>query len=138
MFVAFNSIKLPPLPTTISTKKKIKNINVQKLSKIFRCSDSDIESVSLDDEIYLNQLIEPVMNDCRLEDQVKNDNVIQDVIQNLDDDVELEVEVPTADVIMDDNNDDGVESVDHHIVVVNKMDDPPEQQQWRDRKRRSI
>jgi hypothetical protein len=137
MFIAFNSIKLPPLRTPTSSTKKIKNINVQKLSKIFKCTDSDIESISSDDEIYLNQLNEPVMNDYHLEDQIKNDNVIQDVIQNLDDEhVELEIELPTADVIMDENNDDGVESVGHHIVVANEVDNPPKQQQ-RHRKRRS-
>lgn len=138
MFIAFNSIKLPPLRTPTSSKKKIKNINVQKLSKIFKCTDSDIESISSDDEIYLNQLNEPVMNDYHLEDQIKNDNVIQDAIQNLDDEhVELEIELPTADIIMDENNDDGVESVGHHIVVANEVDNPPDQQQQRHRKRRS-
>ena len=36
MFITFKAIKLPSLPTTTSTKKKIKNINVQKVSKIFK------------------------------------------------------------------------------------------------------
>ncbi|CAF2927168.1 unnamed protein product [Rotaria sp. Silwood2] len=130
MFVAFKSVKLPPLPTTTSTKKKIKNINVQKLSKILTSIDSDIESISSDDEIYLNQLIEPVTNDYHLEVQVKNNDA--------NDDVELQNEVPTTDVIMDDIIDDEVKSVNSHTVVVNEVGNPPEHQQQRDRKTRSF
>ncbi|CAF3705411.1 unnamed protein product [Rotaria socialis] len=57
MFIALNSIKLPPLPT--SKNKKIKNINTQKLNTILRCNDPDVEDISWDDEIYLNQLVKP-------------------------------------------------------------------------------
>ncbi|CAF3682874.1 unnamed protein product [Rotaria sp. Silwood1] len=57
MFVAFNSTKLPPLPT--SKNKKIKNINMQKFATLFRCNNPEAEEISSDDEIYLNQLIEP-------------------------------------------------------------------------------
>ena len=63
MFVAFDSVKLPTLSTATSIKKKINNINAQKLSNILTSTDLDIESISSDDEIYLNQLIELVMND---------------------------------------------------------------------------
>jgi hypothetical protein len=60
IFIGFESTELPSLPSSIS-KKKIKSLNVQKLAKIFKCTDSDIESISDDDdEIYLNQLIGPV------------------------------------------------------------------------------
>jgi hypothetical protein len=141
MFITFNAIKLPLLPATTSTKKKNKNINIQKLSKIFKCTDSDIESISSDEEIYLNRLVGPVMNDYHLEDPVKNDDITYDVIQNLGaGGDELQNEIPTADVIMNDIiNDDGVESVNNHIVVVNEVDNPPEeqQQQQRIKKRRS-
>ena len=131
MFITFNAIKLPPLPTTTSTKKKNKNIYLQKLSKIFKFRDSDFESISSDEEIYLNQLVGPVMNDYHLEDPVQNDDVTHDFIQNLGaGGDELQLEIPTADVIMNDIiNDDGVKSVDNHIVVVNEVDNPPEQQQ---------
>ena len=123
--------------TNANKKKKIKNLNLQKLSKILTCSDSDIEPISSDDEIYLNRLIDPVLNDCPVEDQVKNYDVTQDVIQKNDDDnVELEIEISTADVTM--NDDTGLKDVDHHIVVVNEVDNPPEQHQQRSRKRRSI
>ncbi|CAF0945456.1 unnamed protein product [Rotaria sp. Silwood1] len=68
MLVAFNSIKLPPLST--SKNKKIKNINMQKFATLFRCNDPAAEQISSDDEIYLNQLIEP--NDFKNEqDQIE-------------------------------------------------------------------
>ncbi|CAF4359068.1 unnamed protein product, partial [Rotaria magnacalcarata] len=57
MLVAFDSIKLPPLPT--SKNKKIKNINMQNLVTILRCNDPDVEDISSDDEIYLNQMVKP-------------------------------------------------------------------------------
>ncbi|CAM4783593.1 unnamed protein product [Rotaria magnacalcarata] len=60
MFVTFNSIKLPPLPTSkINRNKKIKSINMQKLTTILRCNDPDVEEISSDDEIFLNQLVKP-------------------------------------------------------------------------------
>ena len=73
-FVALDSVKLPTLSTATSIKKKINNINAQKLSKILTSTDLDIESMSSDDEIYLNQLIEPVINDYHREEQVKNND----------------------------------------------------------------
>jgi hypothetical protein len=81
------------------------------------------------------------MNDYHLEDPVKNNDVTHDVIQNLGaGGDELQNEIPTADVIMNDIiNDDGVESVVNHIEVFNEADNPPEeQQQQRIKKRRSI
>jgi len=87
MFITFNAVKLPPLPAITSTKKKNKNINIQTLSKIFKCTDSDIESISSDEEIYLNQLIEP--NDLKNEHgDTNNDNdkinLLQDQIEPID------------------------------------------------------
>ncbi|CAF5161870.1 unnamed protein product, partial [Rotaria sp. Silwood1] len=112
MFVAFNKNKLQPLQTLTNKKnKKIKNINVQKLATLFTCNDPDAEEISSDDEIYLNQLIEPVVNVHPHEDQINNDDIIQDVIRDLDDDVELQIEVPTTHVIMNDHNDDAAMSV---------------------------
>ncbi|CAF1435460.1 unnamed protein product [Rotaria sordida] len=137
-FITFQSTRPPPLRQPKS-KKKIKNINVQKLSKIFTSiNDSDYELISSEDEIYLNQLIEPVVNVHHPGDQINNDDMAQDIIRDLDDDVELQIEVPTTDVIMDDNNDDEVESVDNHIVVVNEEVNTPEHQQQRVRKKRSF
>ncbi|CAM4759077.1 unnamed protein product [Rotaria magnacalcarata] len=57
MFVAFTSIKLPALPSL--KNKKIKNINMQNLATILRCNDPDVEDISSDDEIYLNQMVKP-------------------------------------------------------------------------------
>ena len=74
MFVACDSVKLPTLSTATSIKKKINNINVQKLSKILTSTDLENQSISSDNEIYLNQLIEPVMNDYHPEEQVKNND----------------------------------------------------------------
>ncbi|CAF3978086.1 unnamed protein product, partial [Rotaria magnacalcarata] len=60
-FVAFHSSKLPPLTTSKNQKnqKKIKNINLQTLTTLLRSNDPDVEDISSDDEIYLNQLNEP-------------------------------------------------------------------------------
>ena len=74
MSVAFDSVKFPSLSRATSIKKKSKNLNVQKLSKILTSTDPDIESISSDDDIYLNQLIEPVRNDYHREEQVKNND----------------------------------------------------------------
>ncbi|CAF3213957.1 unnamed protein product [Rotaria sp. Silwood2] len=88
MFVAFNSTKLPPLST--SKNKKIKIINMQKFATLFRCNDPDAEEISSDDEIYLNQLIEP--NDFKNGQDNKNNNdddeiiLVQDQIEPIDDD----------------------------------------------------
>ncbi|CAF3330426.1 unnamed protein product [Rotaria socialis] len=86
MFVAFDSIKLPPLPT--SKNKKIKNINMQTLNTILRCNDPDVEDISSDDEIYFNQLVQcndvvhvPVNNDALHGDDllVNNHYMVVDV-----------------------------------------------------------
>ena len=120
IFVAFDSVKLPPLSTATSIKRKSKNINVQKLSTILTSTDPDSESISSDDEIYLNQLIEPAMNDYHRAEQIKNNDTGDDVIIN-------------------DNNDDEMISVNNHIVVVNEVVNPPEhQQQQSEKKRRSF
>ena len=137
-YVQFKSTPPPHVPQKI--KKIKKNVNNQKfINALF--GNGDLEPIS-DDEIYLNQLVEPAMNDYHLEEPVKNDDVTHDIIQNLDaGGGELQLEIPTADVIMNDIiNIDGGESVDSHIVVVNEVEHPPEQQQQqqRNRKRRSI
>lgn len=129
IFRAFNSVELPPLTTITSTKKKIKNINTQSLSKILTSIDPDVEPISSDDEIYLHQLIEPVTNDSHPENQVKNNNLINDV--------EINVEVSTTDIIMNDNTDE-VTCVNSHIVDVDEMFNLAEQQQPRCKKHRSI
>ncbi|CAF3343673.1 unnamed protein product [Rotaria sp. Silwood2] len=139
MFITFQSKRSPPLRQPKS-KNKIKNINVQKLSKIFTSiNDSDYELISSDDEIYLNQLIEPVVNVYCPRDQIINDDMAQDVIRDLDDNVnvELQIDGPTIDVIMN-NDDDQTNSVNNHYVVVDGMNNPTEHQQQRIKKKRSL
>jgi hypothetical protein len=139
MFITFQSTRPPPLRQQKS-KKKIKNINVQKLSKIFTSiNDSDYEIIASDDEIYLNQLIEPAVNVHHPEDQINNDNMAQDVIRDLDDDVnvKLQIEEPTIDVIKNDD-DDYVDNVNNHSVVVDGMNNPIEHHQQRIKKKRSL
>jgi len=139
MFITFQSTRPPPLRQQKS-KKKIKNINVQKLSKIFTSiNDSDHELISSDDEIYLNQLIEPIANVHHPEDQINNDDIPQDVIRDLDDDVnvELQIEEPKIDVIMNDDN-DHVNNVNNHSVVVDEMNNQIEHHQQRIKKKRSL
>ncbi|CAF2678652.1 unnamed protein product [Rotaria sp. Silwood2] len=100
MFVAFDSIKLPPLPT--SKNKKIKNINMQKFATLFRCNDPDAEEISSDDEIYLNQLIK--QNDLKNEqNNKKNDDddeimLEQDQIEPIDDNY-----IPVNNNLLNDN-----------------------------------
>ena len=132
LFIAFDSVKLPRLSTTIS-KKKIKNIDVQKVAKIFGSIDSDIEPIS-DDEIYLHQLIEPVMNEHQGEDQIKQGDVMQDIIRTSNDDnAELQLEAQDDAIMTEDEQ----ECVDNHDVVVNEVDHPPiqQQQQQKEKKR---
>ena len=81
-----------------------------------------------------HQLIEPVNNGHQGEDQVKPEDVMQDVIQTLDDEnAELQPEAQD-DVLMDAH---GQEHVDNHIAVVNEVDQPPTQQQEQHKKKRS-
>jgi hypothetical protein len=128
MFVAFKSTKLPPLPTS-TTKKKKKNkiFNIHQLVTLFKCNDSDVEEISSDEEIYLNQLVEPVDNN--------------NVIQKLEADVgDSRNEIPADDVILIDVinddiiDDDGMKGVDDHIVIVNEVDNPPGEQQQQQRR----
>ena len=94
------------------------------MTKICGFIDSEIEPIS-DDEIYLHQLIERVMNEHQGEDQIKQGDVMQDIIQTSNDDnAELQFEAQD-DVIM---NEDEQECVDNHIVAVNEMDHPPVEQ----------
>ncbi|CAF4229901.1 unnamed protein product, partial [Rotaria sordida] len=82
---------------------------------------------------------EPVVNVHHPGDQINNDDMAQDIIRDLDDDVnvELQIEEPTIDVIM--NDDDGqVNSVNNHSVVVDGMNNPTEHHQQRIKKKRSL
>ncbi|KAF9760567.1 hypothetical protein NGRA_3125 [Nosema granulosis] len=129
MFITFKSSKLPPLPTSTSKNRKIKNINVQKLAKMFDEDYSDLEPISSDEEIYLNQLVEPVEDDHHLENQVTNDDMNQTFIQDLNNDDARIDDVPLINL-----NDDyigneieiGGGSVDNQQVAVdqqNRQDD---------------
>ncbi|CAF4019763.1 unnamed protein product [Rotaria sordida] len=116
------------------------NVQYTRYVKIFTSiNDSDYELISSDDEIYLNQLIEPVVNVHPPEDQINNDNIAQDVIRDLDDDanVELQIEEPTIDAIMNDD-DDQMNSVNNHSVVVGGMNNPTEHHHQRIKKKRSL
>ncbi|CAF1621357.1 unnamed protein product [Adineta ricciae] len=103
MFVAFQ----PALPSPLrqpSAKTKVKNISIHKLAKIFETADSDIEPISSDDEIYMNQ-------------------VNQDVTQASDEHVETELATATNDNINDDliepTNGDLVDISDDEIIIGN-------------------
>ncbi|CAF2977863.1 unnamed protein product [Rotaria sp. Silwood2] len=83
--------------------KKIikKNINLQKL---FNFNDDDLQPVSDDDEIYLNQLIEPVTNEQPGNETISNDEQ-EFTGQNVVNDVELISD--EDDEIIIDNNQEG-------------------------------
>ncbi|CAF1454661.1 unnamed protein product [Adineta ricciae] len=102
-FTAFEPILPAPLRQS-STKRKVKNLDVQKLAKIFETIDPDIESISSDDEIYLNQ-------------------VNQDVTQASEEHVETELATATNDNINDDliepTNGDLVDISDDEIIIRN-------------------
>ncbi|CAF1258658.1 unnamed protein product [Rotaria sordida] len=90
----FTSFKSPSLPTNNSSNKKNKkNINVQKL---FNLNDDEVEPISDDDEIYLNQLIEPVTNKQPEYEEISNDeqemndkSLVNDIESIIDEDNEL-------------------------------------------------
>ncbi|CAF3863341.1 unnamed protein product [Rotaria sordida] len=144
MFITFQSTRPPPLRQPKSKKKK-KNINIQKLSKIFTSiQDPDYELISSDDEIYLNQLIEP--NDFRNEQN--NDNNDNNKINLLQDQTES-IDIDYLSVMNDDeplqvidelgqDDDDQVNSVNNHSVVVDGMNNPNEHHQQRIKKKRSL
>jgi hypothetical protein len=117
MFRAFNSIKLPSLSATTSTKKKLKNINVQKLSKILKCLDSDIESISSDDEIYFNQLVEP----AKITRTQNVEPIDDDYIQVINDDINDNELIVNNHYMVDDVN--GNELIVNNHYMVDDVDD---------------
>ena len=134
MFIALGPVDLSQPPARVKKKKTKKNIDNNKLPRILTSMETSVESISSDDKIFLHQLIEPVNNEHQGEDQVKPEDVMQDVIQTLDDEnAELQPEAQD-DVLMDAH---GQEHVDNHIVVVNEVDQPPTQQQEQHKKKRS-
>ena len=70
IFIGFKSTELPSLPSSMTKKKINKNINLQAIEKILRSKDPDLQSISSDDEIYMNQLTGPV----NVSD-INNDNI---------------------------------------------------------------
>ena len=76
--------------------------------------DPDLESISSDDEIYLHQLVELVVNDCQGEFQRSTT-------------IELQVEESVHHAKLDEHYDQA--NVDCHIVEVDEVKNPPEQQQ---------
>ncbi|CAF1528746.1 unnamed protein product [Adineta ricciae] len=106
VFVAFESIELAQLQTTIKKKKK-KNIDVEKLTGIFAVGDSDIEPISSDEEVYLHQIIQQ------------------------DDKMELE-SATTAALGIDDEL---IGDVEETIDIVQLVPDPTEQQPPQRRKK---
>ncbi|CAF3729881.1 unnamed protein product [Rotaria socialis] len=115
LFTSFKSSPLPSLPTNKSSKNKSikKNINPQKLFKIL---DDDLELISDDDEIYLNQLIAPVTNQKHIYEEISNDEQELNItvpVNNVD------LIVNEANEIIIDNNeqtepDENIEQ--HHIL----------------------
>ncbi|CAF5176887.1 unnamed protein product, partial [Rotaria sp. Silwood1] len=70
LFTSFKSLPLPTIHSSHKKNKKLKkNINLQKL---FNINDDDLQPIS-DDEIYLNQLIEPVSNKQPDYEEISND-----------------------------------------------------------------
>ncbi|CAF5108669.1 unnamed protein product, partial [Rotaria sp. Silwood1] len=70
LFTSFNVLPLPKINSSNKKSKKIKkNINLQKL---FNINADDLQPIS-DDEIYLNQLIEPVTNKQLEYEEISND-----------------------------------------------------------------
>ena len=124
--LGFNSVKFPQLSAPKSKKTKVKNLNVGTLSKIISRLDSDLDSISSDDEIYLDQMNEQIPCDYQREDQerINNDRLLTE--QN------------TVDAEVKKNNEDGNDIrmvVNNHDVVIDEMNIPPVER--RHKKRRS-
>jgi len=126
--IEFESINLPPLPVPVR-KKKIKNLNVGKLSRILSNIDPDLESISSDDEIYCDQLLEPISNDRQPESQVEKYDIVGEIQDQ--DMVQPQSEDATRDEDMNGQVNDDRSSVDHHLVEVNEVEIPPNEQQQR-------
>ncbi|CAF1522403.1 unnamed protein product [Adineta ricciae] len=124
VFVAFESIELAQLQTTI--KKKKKNIDVQKLARIFAAGDSDIESISSDEEIYLHQITQ--------QDAEPVDENYPPTADNEDDEkMELELAITTAHGIDNELIGDGHAAanycdVEGTVDIVQLVPDPTDQQ----------
>jgi hypothetical protein len=103
MFAAFKSTKLPPLPTSTTKEKKIKNINLNKFSKLLAHYGSDLESISSDEEIYLNQLMEssePIQQQELNDKEKLNDKQESNVEQDLNNEQQLN----DIEIIINDKN----------------------------------
>ncbi|CAF3851496.1 unnamed protein product [Rotaria sp. Silwood1] len=102
LFTSFKSLSLPTINSSNKKNKKLKkNINLQKL---FNINDDDLQPISDDDEIYLNQLIEPVTNEQPGNEKISNDEQ-EFTGQLLVNDAELISEEDNE--IMIDNNQEG-------------------------------
>lgn len=115
MFVSFGPARIALL-TTMKPKKKKKNIDTNKLSRMLANTDADIESISSDGEIYLDQI-----NDD------KDDRLSIHVNPELEEhslDYEITIE----------RIDDERLNVDNHIAVVDEVNNPSEQQQRRNQR----
>ncbi|CAF1550873.1 unnamed protein product [Adineta ricciae] len=136
VFVAFESIELAQLQTTIKKKKK-KNIDIQKLARIFAAGDSDIESILSNEEVYLHKIIQ--------QDAEPVDENYPPTADNEDyEKMELELAITTAHGIDNELIDDGHAAVNYCDVegtvdMVQLVPDPTEQEPSQRRKKiRSI
>lgn len=145
IFTVCTSVNLPVEATTTSRRKKIKNIDTNKLSKIFAMMDSDAEFISSDEEIYLNQIIESSQHNRNEPDDNKENN--QELI-NINPDAEKrtvdinsnEVNVNDRIRLDDERLDDEQMNVDNRDVVVDEVNVLPvqnPQNQQQQRKQRS-
>ena len=109
----FTAFKLPALPTYSSINRKInkkmeQNVNSQTLNII----DEDLEIISDDDEIYLDQLIEPVNNKQSNYEDISSDEH------------ELNTQLPANDVDLPHDTDVEVEpTTDHKALDVSNVYD---------------
>ncbi|CAF1608563.1 unnamed protein product [Adineta ricciae] len=106
------SILPPPLRQPLATKK-VKNINVQKLAKSFETTDSDIEPISSDDEIYLNQLTTRIQDNTQHQDHRSIEGLSRNGTGVADENTEFEL--TTA--ITNDNIDDDLEEPTNEDLV---------------------
>ncbi|CAF1550959.1 unnamed protein product [Adineta ricciae] len=133
VFVAFESIELAQLQTTIKKKKK-KNIDVQKLARIFAAGDSDIESISSDEEIYLHQITQHDAEPVDENYPPTADGIAQAAADNEDDEkMELELAITTAHGIDDELVGNGHAAANYGDVegtvdIVQLVPDPTDQQ----------
>ncbi|CAF1424399.1 unnamed protein product [Adineta ricciae] len=120
MLVALQPTLPPPLRQP-STKRKVKNINVQNLAKIFETTDSDIETIPSDDEIYLNQLTSRIQDNTQQEDHRSTEGLSRNGTGVADENAEFKLATAVTNDKIDDDleeptNEDLVDISDDELV----------------------